>query len=166
VLVLFSFAFGAVVGSFLNVVIHRLPRDESIVYPGSHCPGCGQPIRWWQNVPLLSYAWLRGRCAGCGMRISPRYPAVEAVCGLVFAALAARYGWALVTPLWMAFAAALIAAAVIDFDHQIIPDEISLGGLVVGLALVPVVQVAEGVPLRGALVHSAGGAMLGGGMLW
>ena len=161
-----AFAFGLVVGSFLNVVIHRLPRGESLVSPRSRCPSCGHAIAAWQNVPVLSYLWLRGRCRTCGARISLRYPAVELLTGLVFAAIALRYGAAPMTPVWFAFAASLIAAAIIDIDHRIIPDEISLGGLVVALVLVPVLSTLSGEPFSGALGRSVAGAVLGGGLLW
>jgi leader peptidase (prepilin peptidase)/N-methyltransferase len=158
--------FGLVVGSFLNVVVHRLPRGESIVFPGSRCPSCAAPIRPWDNVPVLSWLLLRGRCRACGARISPRYPALEAATGLVFLALAARYGASLATLLYMAFAAALLAAALIDFDHQIIPDELSLGGLFAGLVAVPLLAVRAGAEPGQALWTSAVGALLGGGLLW
>ena len=158
--------FGLLIGSFLNVVIHRLPREESIVHPPSHCPGCQAPLRWYDNVPLLSYLWLRGRCRGCGAGISPRYPAVEALTGLLFALVALRFGAAPMTVLGCAFAAALVATAFIDFDHQIIPDEISLGGLVVALLAVPALHWLAGQALAAALLHSLTGAALGGGILW
>ena len=161
-----AFAFGLVVGSFLNVVIHRLPRGESIVRPGSRCPGCGHPIAAWENVPVLSYLWLRGRCRGCGAAISPRYPLVELLTGGVFALLIAVQGVSWMTPLWLVFAAALIAVAAIDFDHRLIPDEISLGGLAVGLIAVPALRSLEGAPYFGALFESGLGALLGGGLLW
>jgi len=157
---------GLIVGSFLNVVIHRLPRGESIVRPGSHCPGCKRPIRVWENIPVLSYLWLRGRCRGCGARISLRYPAIELLTGGLFAAIALRYGAVPMTPLWLAFAAALVVAAAIDFDHHIIPDEISLGGLVLAVVCVPLVRFLAGTELGEALAWSAGGALLGGGVLW
>jgi len=128
-----SLVFGLVIGSFLNVVIYRLPEGESIVSPGSRCPACRTPLTAVDNVPVFSYLWLRGRCRHCGVRISPRYPAVEAVTGLVFAGVAWRFGLGYATPLLMLFAAALITAAMIDLDHQIIPDEISLGGLLLGI---------------------------------
>jgi leader peptidase (prepilin peptidase)/N-methyltransferase len=159
-------ALGLVVGSFLNVVIHRLPREESIVRPRSHCPRCGRQLPAWENVPLLSYAWLRGRCRGCAARISPRYPAIELLTGLVFAAVAWRHGASTLTPVWLALAAALIAAAAIDFDHRIIPDEISLGGLALALLLVPGLTALAGGSFSAALGRCAGGALLGGGSLW
>jgi leader peptidase (prepilin peptidase) / N-methyltransferase len=165
-LALFACLFGLVIGSFLNVVIHRLPRGASLLRPGSHCPGCGAPVEWFDNVPVLAWLWLRGRCRRCAAPISWRYPAVELATGLVFAAIAWRYGWQPMTPIWCAFAAALIAGAVIDFDHQIIPDEISLGGLVVALLLVPLARVASGADWLHALAFSAGGAALGGGVFW
>jgi leader peptidase (prepilin peptidase)/N-methyltransferase len=165
-LVAFAGTLGLVIGSFLNVVIHRLPRGESLVRPGSHCPGCRRAIAPWENVPLLSYLILRGRCRGCGVRIPLRYPAIELLTGVVFAAIALRYGASPMTPVWLAFAAALIAAGAIDFDHRIIPDEISLGGLVLAVVCVPLVSALAGTPLSMALSRSAMGALLGGGSLW
>ena len=161
-----AFVFGLVIGSFLNVVIHRLPRGASLSWPGSHCPACAAPVRWYDNVPLLSYLWLRARCRHCKARISWRYPAVELVTGLLFAAIVWRHGLDPMTPLWCAFAAALVACAVIDFDHQIIPDEISVGGLGLALVLVPLVRTAAGDDLWSAVARSAGGAALGGGLFW
>jgi leader peptidase (prepilin peptidase)/N-methyltransferase len=161
-----TFLFGLVIGSFLNVVIHRLPRGESLVRPRSRCPSCQHAISAWQNVPLLSYVWLRGRCRACGIRISPRYPIVEALTGTLFVALVLRHGAAPMTAFWMAFAATLLAVAVIDLDHRVIPDELSLGGLGVGLLGVPVVQGLSGVPLAAAFQTAASGALLGGGVLW
>jgi leader peptidase (prepilin peptidase)/N-methyltransferase len=159
-------ALGLIVGSFLNVVIYRVPRGESIVTPGSHCPHCDVAIRPLDNIPVLSYLYLRGRCRGCGSAISPRYPAVEFFTGCVFATIALRFGPVPETLMWMAFAAALIAAAAIDIDHQIIPDSISLGGLLVGLVLVPLLLLWRGHGIADAALHSVGGALLGGGTLW
>jgi leader peptidase (prepilin peptidase)/N-methyltransferase len=157
---------GLIVGSFLNVVIHRVPRGESIAHPASRCPHCGRRIAPWDNVPVLSFLWLRGRCRGCGARISLRYPAIELATGLLFAVLVARHGLVPMTAVYLPFAAALLAAAAIDFDHRIIPDRISLGGLLAALAFVPLAQRASGEPLPAALAASAGGALLGGGLLW
>ena len=157
---------GLIVGSFLNVVIHRLPRGESIVTPSSRCPGCGHRIRPWENVPVLSYLLLRGRCAGCGAAISARYPAVELLTGLLFALVAWRYGATPSLPLLWAFAAALVVAALVDFDHGIIPDEISIGGLFVALLTVPLLAAATGGSWGEAAVRSGAGALLGGATLW
>jgi leader peptidase (prepilin peptidase)/N-methyltransferase len=165
-LVGFAFAFGLVVGSFLNVVVYRLPRGESLAWPGSRCPGCQSPIAPYDNVPLLSWLLLRGRCRHCRAPIVWRYPALELLTGGVFLALAVRHGASLETLLWMAFAAALVAAAAIDLEHQIIPDEISLGGLAVGLVAVPGLAALSGGSFLAALGESALGALLGGGALW
>jgi leader peptidase (prepilin peptidase)/N-methyltransferase len=161
-----AFVLGALVGSFLNVVVHRLPRGESIVHPGSHCPACGHAIRPWHNVPLLGWLWLRGRCRDCGIGISARYPLVELATAVLFAIVAERFGPSLLAGLWMGFAAALLVAALIDVDHRIIPDEVSLGGLVAGLTVAPALHVLAGVPARAAWLHALSGAVLGGGLLW
>jgi leader peptidase (prepilin peptidase)/N-methyltransferase len=131
------FLFGAIVGSFLNVCIHRMPRGESVIRPSSHCPGCGYSIPWYLNIPLFTWLWLRGRCAHCGEKISPRYFLVELLTGLMFAACWVRFGHqsALVPFVFCALIGGLIAATFIDFEHFIIPDEITLGGTVVGLLL-------------------------------
>jgi len=160
------FVFGLLVGSFLNVVIYRLPRADSVVRPGSRCPGCGTPLRPLQNIPVLSYVYQRGRCASCGVAISMRYPAVEILTGCVFAALAWRLGIHFELLVWMGFAGALIAASFIDMDHQIIPDEISLGGLAVGLLVFPALKGLGGAPLGAEWGRALAGAVLGGGLLW
>jgi leader peptidase (prepilin peptidase)/N-methyltransferase len=158
---------GLVVGSFLNVVIHRLPRGLSLAFPGSRCPACEAAIAPWDNVPVLAYLWLRGRCRRCGAGIPPRYPLVEGFTALVFGAIAFCHGASAMTLVWLAFAAALIAAAAIDFDHRIIPDEISVGGLVVALVAVPSAQWADGTALfLPALERALLGALLGAGALW
>jgi leader peptidase (prepilin peptidase)/N-methyltransferase len=132
VFLVFAFILGAVIGSFLNVCIHRIPAGESIVHPPSRCPKCGAAIRWYQNVPIFSYLLLGGRCAGCGVRISPRYPMVEILTGLLFALVVYRFGLQPFVPVLWLFAAALVVITFIDLDHQIIPDIISLPGIVVG----------------------------------
>jgi leader peptidase (prepilin peptidase)/N-methyltransferase len=162
----FAFGFGTAIGSFLNVVIHRVPRGESVVHPRSRCPRCGTGIAARDNVPLLSWLWLRGRCRHCAAPISVRYPALELLTGALFAALAWRYGASVETLLWMGFASALLAAAAIDFEHQIIPDEISLGGLAAGLVLLPGLAWLDGGSWPAALRDAALGAVLGGGALW
>ncbi len=157
---------GLLVGSFLNVVVHRLPRGESVVFPGSHCPACDAPVRPWDNLPVLSWLLLRGRCRDCKASISLRYPLVEAVCGMLFLAVFAHFGLTAYTLLYWVFVAGLLAAALIDFDHQIIPDEISLGGLVLGLVAFPALAWQQGAPLGEALRPALSGALLGGGLLW
>jgi len=164
--IVFVLAFGLAVGSFLNVVIHRLPRGESIVRPRSHCPDCRAPIAAWHNVPLVSYLWLRGRCRHCAARISPRYPAIELSAGVAFVAIFASHGVTPVTPLLWSFAALLIAAAGVDFDHGFIPDELSLGGLALGLVALPAARALGGSSPWTALADGALGAALGAGSLW
>lgn len=119
-------------GSFLNVCIYRIPAGVSIIRPGSRCPLCFQAIRWYQNVPILSWIILRGRCAHCGATISIRYPLVEGVTGILFEMVFYFFGLQLATPILWLFVAALVVITFIDLDHQIIPDVISLPGICVG----------------------------------
>lgn len=125
--------FGLLVGSFANVVIHRLPLEQSIVFPSSRCPHCGASIRPWQNIPVISWILLRGRCAGCDTRISFRYPVVESIHGLGFALIVFRFGLNPFTPFLFLFFFALVVLAFIDWDHQILPDVITLPGILVGV---------------------------------
>jgi leader peptidase (prepilin peptidase)/N-methyltransferase len=130
---LVAFLFGSLIGSFLNVCIHRLPREESVVAPSSRCPACLTPIRPWDNIPLLSFLLLRGRCRDCGRPIAFRYPLIEGLTAILFAATVARYG---VTPhaaTLLVFLSALVVIAFIDLDHQIIPNAITLPGIPLGL---------------------------------
>jgi leader peptidase (prepilin peptidase) / N-methyltransferase len=116
--------FGAVIGSFLNVVAHRVPLGESLVSPGSRCPECGAPVKPYDNVPVLSWLLLRGRCRNCGAPISPRYPLVELATAVAFAAVVAVRGFDDDLVLELPFVAALIALAAIDFDHKLLPNKI------------------------------------------
>jgi leader peptidase (prepilin peptidase) / N-methyltransferase len=115
---------GAIIGSFLNVVAHRVPRGESLVSPGSRCPGCGAEVKPYDNIPVVSWLLLRGRCRNCGMRISPRYPLIELATAIVFAAVVAVRGFDNDLVLELPFVAALIALAAIDFDHRLLPNKI------------------------------------------
>ncbi len=151
-------ALGAVIGSFLNVVIWRLPRGESLSHPRSRCPGCAAPIPVWANVPIVSWLSLRGRCAACGMAIPLRYPLVELATAALFAALYLRLGpGARLLATWLA-GAALLAVAFIDAEHWIIPDEITLPGIPIGLAFA---WLAPEPTLDSAI---AGVVLVGGGM--
>jgi len=116
--------FGGVIGSFLNVVVHRVPLGESLVAPGSHCPACGAPVKPYDNVPVVSWLLLRGRCRSCGVRISPRYPLVELATALTWAAVVAVRGFDDDLVLELPFVSALIALAAIDFDHKLLPNKI------------------------------------------
>jgi len=128
-----SIIFGAMIGSFLNVCIHRLPKEESIVRPGSHCPKCKTPIQYYDNIPLISFLLLRGKCRYCQASISIQYPIVEAITALSSFFLFITFGVSLSFIYYFSFVAALIVITVIDLYHQIIPDVISLPGIVIGL---------------------------------
>lgn len=134
---------GALIGSFLNVVIYRLPAGESLVSPGSHCPSCGAAVRARDNVPVLSWLLLRGRCRDCGAAISPRYPAVEALTAAAFAAVVATRGFD--NDLWLElpFVACLIALAGIDLDHQLLPNKIVYPMAAYGVAMTAIVQTGD-----------------------
>jgi len=131
---LFSLLFGLTLGSFLNVCIHRIPLKKSIVHPPSSCPKCGQKIRFYDNIPVISYLFLLGRCRNCKTPISPRYPVVEIITGLLSAALFLKYGLDYRYFIFLAFSAALVIISFIDLQHKIIPDIISLPGIIIGLA--------------------------------
>ena len=157
---IFSFLLGTVVGSFLNVVILRLPDpDQSIAFPASHCPGCQTPLHWYENIPIASYLVLRGKCRTCRKKISIQYPLVELSMGLLSLGLFHRFGPSLSFLVYFVFAAALLAIIVIDLYHQIIPDVISLPGIVLGFVssfFIPEVTWQQ----------SALGILLGGGLLY
>jgi len=157
----FAFVFGACIGSFLNVVIWRLPRAESLVWPGSRCPACQSAIPGWANIPIVSYLLLLGRCRACRARISPRYPLVEALTGALFAALLAAHGPSARLGVEWTLAAALVAVIFIDIDHYIIPNWITLPGLAIGL-LISIAAPSLGVGFWDAI----GGVVLVGGCFW
>ena len=161
------FAFGAMWGSFLNVCIFRLPREQSIVRPRSRCPGCRHPIAWYDNIPLISQALLRGRCRHCRATISWRYPVVEALTGVLTVAVLSRFGVGPVGVIYLAFVYALIVASFVDLEFQIIPDEISLGGLAVGVVLSLLVPSLHDTASRLiALERSVIGLLVGGAWLY
>ena len=150
--------FGLVVGSFLNVCIYRLPRHESLMTPPSHCPGCGRAIRWFENIPVLSFVWLRGRCGTCGVRISRLYPLVELTTAVTCVAAYDLFGpgWLLASR--VVFACAMIVLLVIDLQHRILPNTITLPGTAVGLLFSLVAPPGW----RSASI----GIAAGGGVLW
>jgi len=154
----FVFVLGAVIGSFLNVCIVRLPRGESLLRPPSHCPHCNKPIRFYDNIPIISYMILRGKCRYCNNRISLQYPVVEALTGLLAIALFMKYGPSMQFLLLFLFSSALLIITFIDLAHQIIPDAISIPGIPCGIGaslLVPMVSWQE----------SLLGILAGGGLL-
>lgn len=126
---------GLAVGSFLNVVIHRVPRGESLVQPGSRCPSCGTAVRPWHNIPVLGWLLLGGRCADCKAGISARYPIVEAGTAALFVAVGVRFGWSWELPAYLYLAAVAVALAVIDLDVMRLPDRIVLPSYLVALVL-------------------------------
>jgi len=132
-LYIFSFILGSIIGSFLNVCIYRLPREESIVYPGSHCASCKKSISFYHNIPILSYLFLKGRCSYCNSKISPTYPIVEILSGLLFAATLWRFGLALDTLFYLVFICGLIVITFVDLEHMIIPNVITYPGIIVGI---------------------------------
>ena len=150
---------GAAIGSFLNVLIHRLPEEQSIVFPASRCPRCGRAIRFYDNIPVLSYILLRGRCRDCGEKIALRYPLVEAITAAFSLLLFWKYG---VTFQWLfsfAFVCALIVITFIDLDHQIIPDVISLPGI-------PIFFLAAVFVMKLRFLDAFLGFLIGGGVLY
>ena len=175
---------GAMIGSFLNVVIHRLPLEQSIVFPSSTCPKCRNAIKPYDNIPILSFLALRGRCRSCGARISPRYPAVEALTAALFAAVTWHDGLSFALAFDLAFTAALIALVFIDAEHMILPNAITYPGILFALvtrlavpylagpthfedlpqliSMLPARLPLGAVSLIGALI----GALAGGGSLW
>ncbi len=154
-----SILFGAIVGSFLNVCILRLPKEESIITPGSHCPHCKKPIAFYDNIPLISYFILRGKCRHCKKRISLQYPIVEGITALSSLLLFIKFGPSIPYLLYFAFVSSLIVITGIDLYHQIIPDLISLPGIGVGL-------LGSLLFLPLTFLNSLFGILLGGGSLF
>jgi leader peptidase (prepilin peptidase)/N-methyltransferase len=158
-------AVGLIVGSFLNVCIHRLPLGLSVVRPRSRCPGCGGSIRWFQNIPILSWIMLRGRCATCAKTISIRYPFVEALSAALVLGAWTLYGLTPAFPIAAGFALAMLVLFFTDYDHQLLPDAVTLTGLVVGFAVAWYNPFLRGEEWR-AVWSSISGAGLGAGLLW
>ncbi len=159
ILWIFSFLTGAAIGSFLNVVIYRVPAGISIVTPPSRCPGCETPLKWYWNIPIFGWIFLRGKCAKSRMPIAARYPVVEFLTGLLAFLIAYQYGptpWAVFQ---FVFVASLVAITFIDIDHMIIPDVISLPGIIVGL-------VGQAVLPGGDVVQALIAVLIGGGGFW
>jgi leader peptidase (prepilin peptidase) / N-methyltransferase len=150
--------FGLAVGSFLNVCIHRVPRQASIVQPASSCPQCGYVLKWYDNIPVVSYVLLRGRCRQCKTSISIRYPTIEVVTMVIFVLHYLTFGLDIILIPRLLFACVLIVLFAIDLEHHLLPNVITLPGIVVGLAFSAMVPPG----FRDALI----GALLGGGILW
>lgn len=181
----FAFAMGACIASFMNVCIWRIPRNESVVSPPSHCPNCNAPIRWYQNIPILSWCCLRGKCANCHKPISVRYTIVELLGGILF--LMAYFQWGIpfffrgdvalyglqplrslwaVPVFWVVFTG-LILGSFVDLAEQWIPDRVTIGGMILGVPLSVLVPELQGEQMRlHALYWSLGGLFFGFGFLW
>ena len=165
---LIVFIFGSVIGSFLNVCIHRMPKGESVVWPSSRCPKCARRIPAYDNIPFISYILLKGKCRFCKGKISLRYPLVEFLTGILFLAFYMRWGLSYDFFFYIVLASALIISAFIDIPHRIIPDEVSIGGLIVGFILNSI----RGVNLSPLafnfkpLFSSLFGILVGGGVIY
>ena len=176
---------GAIIGSFLNVVIHRLPHEESVVFPNSRCPECGSAIAFYDNVPVLSYLILRGRCRACKTSISARYPAVELLTAMLFVAVTWHHGLTAALPFDLIFVTAIVALIFIDAEHMLLPNAITYPGIAFAIVARLVVPYLVGPPyhfddlpglLAGAfyglplavvsLLGAVIGALIGGGSLW
>jgi len=161
------FIFGLIVGSFANVCIYRLPREESIVMPGSHCLSCGKPISWHDNIPILSFIFLRGRCRNCKGSISFQYPLVEFLTAFLFLMSFRFIGVSAALPFYWYLFVLLIIATFTDFAHLIIPDVISIPGMVVGLlASFIFPEIMKAASHTEGLVRSFIGLLAGGGAIW
>lgn len=161
------FAAGACIGSFVNVCVCRIQAEESVVFPGSHCRACGKPIAWYDNIPVLSWFVLRGQCRHCKASFSPRYWIVEFLMGIYFVLLFMEYGFQFLLPVYWVVAAGLVVAALVDLDAMIIPDSVSIGGIVVGLILSYFMPQLHGTTDAWQAVRfSLAGIVLGAGMLW
>ncbi len=160
-----SFIFGAVIGSFLNVCIYRLPRDRSIVSPPSACPDCGELVRAFDNIPIISYLVLRGKCRHCGSPISKRYPAIEFLTAVLFLIWFHKFGLSVEFGVNILFVCLLVVVAFIDLEFQIIPDILSLGGMVLGIVLAVVRSYFMHIGPKMGLLDAIYGVLLGGGVL-
>lgn len=165
----FAFVFGSIVGSFLNVCIHRMPEEGySLVKPGSHCPHCKKPVLWHDNIPLLSYLLLGGKCRFCKQPIRPRYFIVELLTAVTFLLFYNYFGLSFNLFFYLIFMCGLIVATFIDIQHRIIPDEISLGGIIVGFILSSLKGISFS-PFTfhiGPLINSLLGIIIGGGIIY
>lgn len=156
---IFSFIFGALLGSFGNVVILRQPKGESIVLPASRCPQCSTPIKWYDNVPIFAWMWLRGKCRACGKSISMRYPLVEFITASLFLAVYLKFGLSWYTLELLIFVWGLVVVSFIDLDHMILPDVFTLSGIVLGL-------IGSVLDPERDFIGALAGVLMGGGFLW
>lgn len=180
----FIFAFGAIVGSFLNVVIHRVPHEESIVFPNSACPQCKTPIKPYDNIPVLSWLFLRGKCRNCGEKISARYPAVELLTALLYVLVYWQIGFNFYLPVCLIFVTTMVSLIFIDAEHMILPNVITYPLLIFSLLVrlvfpflvsaeyftdlnyAPLKYMSDYPPVMVSLIGAVFGGLVGGGFLW
>lgn len=170
----FFFVLGTIVGSFLNVCIVRMPHEKSVVKPRSHCVKCKIPIKWHDNIPLISFLLLRGKCRNCGEKFSFRYFLIELLTGLAFMGFYKFYGLDILLVPYLFMTSCFIVATFVDFEHRIIPDEISVGGMFVGLAFSAILPQMHGVGEQTPLImmnlkslsFSVMGVLIGGGTIY
>ena len=162
--IILVFVLGLVLGSFANVCIYRMPRNLSIVKPNSHCTNCNSFIKWYDNIPILSYIILKGKCRNCGSRISFIYPTIEFICGLLFLSMYFLLGFSYILIPFCLLVFCLLVITVIDFDFQIIPDEISFFLIILGLLVSPF-NIVLGDTMLHRIINSFLGLLAGGGSL-
>jgi leader peptidase (prepilin peptidase)/N-methyltransferase len=161
------FVTGAMIGSFLNVCIVRLPYEKSVITPGSHCTKCKKPIRWFDNIPLISYFVLRGKCRDCGAKFSIRYPLVELLTALTFLEFFLYYGLTWLLLPYLIMVSGFIVGTIVDLEHRILPDEVTLGGAIAGLVCSVLIPQLHGTDSRIlALGQSGLGILVGGGSIY
>ena len=165
--ILIAFSLGGMVGSFLNVCILRMPKDQSIVFPGSHCFSCQKPIAWYDNIPVWSFVALGAKCRHCRSKISWQYPAIELLCGALFVLFYIYFGLTPKGLLYLYFSLCLLALTLIDMRHKIIPDPLTLPAVVIGFAASCFFsEIQHQSSWTGGALQSLGGLLLGGGFLY
>ena len=161
-ILIYAFIFGTLIGSFLNVVVYRLPREESLSFPPSHCPTCNNRLKFYDLFPIISYLGLRGKCRSCGSRISIRYPIVEGITGFLFFMSVYTFGMSLETIQYIIIIGLLIPIFLIDYEHYIIPDGLNLGIFIVAVIVV-LIQIITGEKQWNEFLYHIFGMLIGGG---
>lgn len=161
-ILIYTFIFGTLIGSFLNVVVYRLPREESLSFPPSHCPTCSKRLQFYDLIPIISYLGLRGKCRSCGNRISIQYPIVEAITGLLFLMTVYTFGLRLETIQYIVIIGMLIPIFLIDYEHYIIPDGLNMGIFAVAVSVV-LIQILTGEKQWNEFLYHIFGMLIGGG---
>jgi len=150
-----AFILGAVIGSFLNVCIYRIPMEESVIYPSSHCPECGEKIKWYDNIPIISYLILRGKCRNCGKKISVQYPLIELLTGILTAGVIWKYGISFVSLYFLILTYVLVVVSTIDLKTMLVPEKFCYFAMVAGILLSPFIPV---ISLKDSILGASFGA--------